>query len=280
MPSLTVFCACYLNVLTIVFVINNGIILVCRLTVLIGIALLSLGASLSTHAKTLTLLSDDAPPHMIAKTDSGIDIDITREVLKSLGHSVDVEYTPLTRNMVEVAQKRADIFLPTFFQSDSESLYFSDAIIKYRPTVFTLAANKFSFAKISELAGKNIFTFQGATGYFGEEFKQVAATSRYRELPNMAILPALLVAKRCEVVVLDYYIFYYFLRQFADSEEHYHQLASTIEKHELIPQVNAHVGFNDKKLRDDFNLALKGYLAEHKEQKVIESYIGILNAKL
>lgn len=225
-------------------------------------------------AKSLLLLSDNAPPHMIAQQNAGIDIDITRDVLSALGHQTEIKFTPLTRSMVEVAQHRADLFLPTFFQSDTDELYFSDAIINYRPTVFSLAEDNFSFENIAALRNKNIITFQGATGYFGEAFKDVAANSPYRELPDMSKFPTLLLAKRSHVVVLDYYIFYYFLRQTAKSDSEYRALVSQINSHDLIPQVNAHVGFNDQKLRDDFNQALREYKAQNKHQYVIQKYIG------
>ncbi len=230
-------------------------------------------------ASTLKLLSDDGPPHMIAATKSGIDIDITRNILISMGYQVVVDFAPLKRSMVQVKYKQADLFLPTFFQQDTEHLFISAPIIKYRPTIFSLKNKQFSFKQIADLKGKKIISFQGATGYFGEEFKATMQQSDYRELPDMSRFAEVLLAERCEVVVLDYYIFYYFLRQSSPTNRAYLRTIKNIETFNLIPEVNAHVGFNNRKIRDQFNRHLEQFKAQNKDSMIIEKYIGTINKK-
>lgn len=228
-------------------------------------------------SKELLMLTDDGPPHMIAASKSGIDIDITREVLQELGHSVNVSFAPLKRSMVQVSHKQADLFLPTFFQRDTTELFFSTPIIKYRPTVFSLKKHNFQFEKISDLAGKKLVTFQGATGYFGEEFVKMSQNKNYRELHDMSKFAEMLIKERCEVVVLDYYIFYYFLQEYFNEYPKERFVIREIETFELFPQVKAHVGFHDKNLRDQFNKQFELYKAQAKDQLVIEKYIGDVN---
>jgi len=227
-----------------------------------------------THAKDLLLLSDDAPPHMIKATQGGIDIDIAREVLQSMGHKVRLGFVPLKRSMKQVANKEADLFLPTFFQQDSEELFISAPIISYRPTAFTLKDNNFSIEEIADLSGKMIITFQGATGYFGDEFVKVSKNSAYQELPDMSTFPEMLIKKRCDVVVLDYYIFYYFLQEYLKQNPQVPFEHRNIRNISLFPAVNAHVGFNNPQLRDQFNQQLKKYKKSNKDKKVIHKYIA------
>ncbi len=231
-------------------------------------------ASTFSASKELLMLSDDAPPHMIAASNSGIDIDITREVLQGLGYNVNYAVAPLARSMREVQQKKADLFLPTFFQEDTDTLFVSNAIIRYRPTVFSLTEHGYQLANLSDLKGKRIATFQGATGYFGDEFKKIAQQSNYRELHDMSILPQLLLKKRCDIVVLDYYIFYYFLRQYQSENPEEKSLSTRVNAFDLIPSVKAYVGFNNEKLRDNFNQQLTSYIEQGKDQLIVEKYIG------
>ena len=100
-------------------------------------ALLS-GPAYSAAKKELTIMTDDGPPHMIAESQNGIDLDITKAVLTNLGYRIKVIFAPLARGKVMVENNQADAFLPTFYQNDSEQLFHSAPIIYYRPTVFSI----------------------------------------------------------------------------------------------------------------------------------------------
>jgi len=240
---------------------------------LIGLMVFTL-FSISSIAKELLLLTDDGPPHMIAATNNGIDVDITREILEELGYRVKVEFAPLKRSLRQVIQKKADIFLPAFYQEDTSELFFSTPIITYRPIAFSLKSSNFIFKNIPDLAKTNLVTFQGATGYFGEEFVEVSKFNGYRELHDMSKFPEMLIKGRCDVVVLDYYIFHYFLQAYLKQSSTDKYIIDEINEFSLFPEVNAHVAFNDKKLRNIFNEKLSLYKRQNKEQAVIDKYIG------
>lgn len=245
-------------------------------------------AQWQANSRELIMFSSDAPPHMIAATASGIDIDIVKTILTEMGHKVSIEFSPLKRAMAQVKKKEADIFLPTFFQEDSEQLYISDAFIQYRPMIFSLKSQALVIEKFADLKGLRMVSFQGATGYFGEEFKSITEQTSYTELHDMSKLPELLLMARYDVVVLDYYIFYYFLKMYQEQSE----LASTelfpivdnysslVMRHDLIPQVNAYVGFNNETLRNQFNINLKQFLNDNRHNKIIEKYIGTISSRI
>ena len=242
--------------------------------------------ALEVKPKELLMLSDDGPPHMIAVSNGGIDIDITREVLSNIGYKVALDFMPLARGKNQVQLKYADLFVPTFYQQDTERLFYSNAIIEYRPMVLSLKKNQFSLNKLADADGKKILTFQGASGYFGEEFVKLSKGKNYRELADMSKFPELLLRERYEVVVLDYYIFYYFLKRYCHANSrNENELSDAIKakalcsmqeiaEHDLIPAVSAHVGFNDMNIRDNFNQALKVYIRQGKAQQVIQKYLG------
>jgi len=227
----------------------------------------------NSNANRLILATDDGPPHMIKETDGGIDIDIVRQVLNQIGYDIDLIYVPLERAKLLVSENKADVFVPTFFQPDNKNIYLSHPIISYKPMVFSLKSNNISFKSISDLKKLSIVTFQGASGYFGGEFAKLSQKSDYQELHDMAKFPELLLKERYEVVVLDFYIFYYFLKK--QQEDNRAQYAyKEITSFALIPEVKAYAGFNDKTLRDKFNKHLSIFQQAENDQRIVEYYIG------
>lgn len=240
------------------------------------VLILAILYSEKSSANRLILATDDGPPHMIKETDGGIDIDIVKQVFNQIGYDIDTIYVPLERAKLMVSANKADVFIPTFFQPDDNNIYLSDPVINYRPMVFSLKSNNISYKSVRDLKNLSIVTFQGASGYFGEEFSKLSQKSDYRELHNMAKFPELLLKERYEVVILDFYIFYYYLKkhlensraQYADNE---------IASFALIPEVKAYAGFNDKVLRDKFNQQLSIFQQAKSDQKIIEYYIGTVD---
>ena len=76
-----------------------------------------------THATEVIIASDNGPPHMIAEHNAGIDLDIVSEVLRLLGHTPHYVYAPLHRAKQLVIEGKADLFVPTFYQQDSDGLF-------------------------------------------------------------------------------------------------------------------------------------------------------------
>ena len=80
----------------------------------------------------------------------------------------------------------------------------------------------------------------------------------------MSVLPLLLMKERYDVVLLDYYIFYYFLKA--------HRL-SDVQEHVIFDSVDAHVGFNDVDLRNNFNDALNTFKHSEEYRLIIRKYL-------
>jgi len=222
-------------------------------------------------AQTLVIATSDGPPHMIAKNDSGIDLDIVKAILKEMGYSSEVVYVPLNRAKQLVMGGQIDLFVPAFYEQDSEKLFYSEAIIKYKPTIFSLAKRNIHLTDLKDLANHSVLSFQGATGYFGPIYTQATEKTYYRELADMSQFPSLLIQNRVDLVVIDYYIFYYYLKK-----NHPNIVPNTIQSQFLIEQVSAHAGFNNNQLRNHFNQALKAFIDEKKDQHIINQYIGLL----
>jgi ABC-type amino acid transport substrate-binding protein len=240
------------------------------------------------NSRELVIFSSDAPPHMIAANNGGIDIDIVKTILTEMGYSISVEFSPLKRAMEQVKKKEADVFLPTFFQEDSDNIFISNAFIQYRPMIFSLKKSQLAINSFADLKGLRVISFQGATGYFGENFHQATQHTSYTELHDMSKFPEMLLMGRYDAVVLDYYIFYYFLKMYQEQSELagnglfplIDNYSSLIQRHDLIPEVSAYVGFNNKALRNKFNIKLKQFIDNNRQNKIIEKYIGTISSRI
>jgi len=222
------------------------------------------------HNKTLVIASSEGPPHIMNGSHHGIDLDIAQAVLFKLGYAVKFEFPGLARGKHLVISHKYDAITPIFWQQDEQGFFTSDPIVQYKPTVFSLRSNKLNPTTLSDLKGASIATFQGAPGYFGQDFKLLANTSKYQEMVDMSVLSELLVKDRFDYVVLDKYIFYYYFRL-----KNHKRDTSVFIEHNLIPQVPASIGFHDKNLRENFNKELSLFYHSKAYFKIIERYIGM-----
>lgn len=221
------------------------------------------------QAKTIILGTSDGPPYMIKKSDSGIDIDIAKSVLERMGHKVEVKYYSLARAQKELENGNIDAMVPLFKSATKEGLYVSDPHVMYRPTAFSLKGKKLQINVLSDLSKYKLITFQGATGYFGPVFKKAADKAlQYKEYYDMTKLVKLLYRRHTDVVILDYNIFHYYLRDIKFTKKY-----EMLKVHEVFPRVPAVVGFNKKELRDQFNSELKSFYEDGSQKKIVEKYI-------
>lgn len=226
-----------------------------------------LGMSHSLVAADLKLVTDDGPPHMMSSTDSGLDIDIVRAILAEAGYTVQVEYMSLARAKRAVRSGVADIVVPTSFEQDGEGYYVSLPVVDYLPTVFSLKSNGFHFSSFDDIANLRVMTFQGAVGYFGNQFEKVIQQNNYIEVDDMTALPKLLARNRADVVILDRYIFLHHWKKIQGKDK-----SSQYQAHDFIPTVPAFAGFKDARIRDEFNIALISLDAGGVLKRIKEKY--------
>lgn len=218
-------------------------------------------------AADLKLVTDDGPPHMIQSIDGGLDIDIMRAVLTEAGYTLQVEYMSLARAKRAVKSGVADIVMPTFFEQDSDGYYISQPVIDYLPTVFSLKSSGYKFNSLQDILNLRVMTFQGAVGYFGENFKVVTEHNNYKEIDDMTALPRLLARNRADVVILDRYIFLHHWKQIQDRS-----MSRVYQVHDFMPSIPAFAGFKDAGIRNEFNVALKSLSTAGVLSRIKEKY--------
>ena len=233
-----------------------------------------LGAFFSTHShaekKELTFAVGLAlAPYNIPEKNCGIELDIVREALAMKGYRVKTKYVPFARRIREIAQREVDGVL-TVNENSGLDVFLSDQHIACENVAVSLKKKKFSIKKISDLKDKSILTFQNAKKYLGKEFVMAAeASPDYREISKQELQINLLYGDRVDVIVLDKNIFYYHKRnnKMVDTTQ-------PIDMWTVFPKVSFRVGFVDKKIRDDFNDALKQLRETGRYDEIIKKYIS------
>ncbi|WP_157845921.1 substrate-binding periplasmic protein [Kiloniella litopenaei] len=248
----------------------TGLFLILFCCMISGVLLSSVSAQDISTGQTIRIVATDYPPHVIAAEEGGMDLDILRGVLDEMGHPSTVSFVPTKRALAMVTRGDADVAVPVFLETDRDGYYTSDAIIEYKPTVFTLSKNQDKFRNLGALSEHRVVTFIGASGYFGTVFTNATDKAiSYNEINNVDAMPELLLMERYSAAVLDANIFYYFYRK-----ENKNRDLSVFDAHAVFPKVEASVGFNNKSFRDSFNQHLAKYRAAGKDHQVIEKYIG------
>jgi len=216
------------------------------------------------HGSEVTMGTTDGAPYVFASDDRGIEIEIAQAALPD--RHLKFDYMSLSRGRREVESLRIDLFSPTSMLL-RDNVYLSKAHIYYQPIAFSLKKNNLKIHSISDLKGHTVATFQGAKGYFDEEFSAtVEKMSYYYELSDMTNLIKLLKLERVDVVIFNLSIFNHYWRQANyDIEELY--------LNDIFPLVPAYAVFNNKEIRDEYNKGLRDIIVNGSYRKIIENYL-------
>ncbi len=230
-------------------------------------ALLLIFSVTTSQARDLTLLAGlSLPPYIIKENNSGMEIDIITESLKAKGHSLTLKYVPFARLIVDYINYDGAI---TINESSGIEGNYSDTVITYQNYAISLKKNNIIINSIQDLHNKNIVAFQNAKKYLGPEFAATVKNNRrYREQSKQMLQVKVLYSGRVELIILDVNIFKYYSKKVTGMDT-----SPEIVLHDLFPEVDYKVLFNDAAIRDDFNAGLKIIRDSGRYDEIINSYI-------
>ncbi len=243
-----------------------------HLTVIYLCCLIVFIAPGSAFAKELKIASSTAvPPYIIVDTDSGIELDIVREVLGLKGYTVSFEHLPFPRALEKMKAGEFDgaLTISEIAKLELGNVFYSDSHITFQNVAISLKSSRLKIDKISDLSDKSIGTFQYAREYIGPEFAKMADDNpAYRELPNSSQIVPMLFQKRVEAIVMEINIFKYQLKQikFIDT-------SAPVVIHEIFPKNPFKVVFLNSKVKAAFNQGLKAIRANGRYEEILNRYI-------
>jgi len=248
-------------------------------SLLLAFATLGGGALYADSKPKLTLGMAVYPPYTFVNYNgqpTGIDVDITTEILKRMGYEPVVTHGPWKRMQNEGAKGRLSIaFTMTVSKWRSKHFYISDPVSEYQEAFYKRKSDNISWEKMSDLK-KYAVGVSGGYNY-PEELKKAIDQKLFKvdlvhsddpELMNLRKL----AAGRIDLAVCGVRICSFIMKKFP-------KLAKIIDvvKKPIGEPRGFSVGFSkkwpgSKKLMEQFNKELKKYISEGSQQKVFDDY--------
>jgi polar amino acid transport system substrate-binding protein len=172
--------------------------------------------SLTAQAKTeLTILVGlDKPPYIDLDDSSGYELDLLRVLTKKMGYDAVFLHVPNARIKDLMLADKADIATLQKPDPEQQKLHYSQPYIRYQNVAASLSVNSLQLHQMEQLKPYAVVAFHNARTLLGPDYQQLTAQLRsYQEVANQSQQLQMLLLARCDVVVMDRNIFYYYAKQ-------------------------------------------------------------------
>jgi polar amino acid transport system substrate-binding protein len=219
--------------------------------------------------------SQEIPPYIFEKNNSGIEIDIISSALAYKGHKLVPLYVPLGRVPIAFSNNTVDAAMGDMgVDLKLKGGFYANAAVIYDNVFITLKSRKISIKKPSDLDSLQVVSFQGAEIRYPNWLQKVVEDKRFFGVSDQLIQVQLLYLGRYDVVLSDRYIFKHFVNQLkrVDNLE-----IKEVDEHVFIDEepTDYRPVFRDEKIRDDFNLGLKNLKESGGFQNIYDKYMNL-----
>lgn len=209
------------------------------------------------------------PPYVIAKDNSGFELELIDELFKSLGKQVNFIYIPYGRSYSMLKRGEVDVVMTLKPGIDiGETAVLSDSYVTYQNVVVGLNKENLTIRRFNDIAKHSIVGFQNAHLHLGKAYaKSVAKSPMYLELADQRKQVEMLIMKRVDLVAMDINIFKYWLGQ-----DHPQLNMSDIKVFRLFDKNPYHLGLKNAELKTAFNDALAKFKASGQYDRLVMKY--------
>ncbi|NRA19894.1 MAG: transporter substrate-binding domain-containing protein [Oceanospirillaceae bacterium] len=233
----------------------------------------------SLKAQTLDVAFGQQRPPFVFKADGqwlGIEVDIVKNILGTLGHSIKRELHVSNRRLI-VAISKMNFDVAVSVKEKDDSAFYSDIYIEFKNYAISRKADHLVINDVYDLANYDVIAWQNAVQHLGPEYKNIfssdklnASRGNYREYTDQVKQNMLFWHGRAEVILVDKYIFLWNKRQLSK------QYNTDIELlyHDIFPQTSRYqVAFKQESIRDEFNRVLQHLRETGEYQHIINRYL-------
>lgn len=238
------------------------------------LALVILGGGIQvSHAKDVRIGMGNFAPYFIAEGETGVFTDLIRLIFERLPHHEPVFLfgRPNKRLWREFNDGSVDAVANVFDSVEINGCR-SEPAFRFRDMAMTRADSNIKLNDITDLAGKSIVTFQGASGFFGEQFAYYASTEVYTEVAKQELQSSMLHGGRADVNVGDLFLFLSSLKRIKDPSA----TPEAFHYHDIFAPTFSSMGFRDSTLCYDFNEALFEIKRSGEYEAIYEKYLSKL----
>ena len=209
----------------------------------------------------------DKPPYVMSADHSGFELELTRAILKELGHELSPIYVPFGRTARLLKDDAVDIALTLNKAHKVSADILSDPYVVYQNVVVTREDRNIAVSDLASLRGKSIIAFQTAKNVLGKEYgNTLASQPNYLEMARQDRQVNMLMLGSVDAVIMDRNIFSYLKAR----NDAYSNDAVTI--HELFPVSAYCAGIPNPELRAQFNATLKKFIEDGRYQALLTRF--------
>lgn len=204
------------------------------------------------QAKTpLTILVGlDKPPYINLDDSSGYEMDLLREVTKHMGFDAVFIHVPNARIKDMLLQGNADVATIQKPDAGQPGLFYSKPYIRYQNVAASLSVKNLQLTQLDQLKPYTVVAFHNAGLLLGKNYQGLSKEiALYQEVANQSQQLQMLLLQRCDVVIMDRNIFFYYARQAGHSMQPF-------ELAELFPASLYSAAFRNAALQRKFDKAL------------------------
>ena len=217
--------------------------------------LLVCNIALAANVELTVAFGQSRPPFVDETTADGISLRLFNAVAQQLGW----HYKPIfaSNQRMQKLLEAGQVDISVEVQPVNAGLYYSQPFISYSNYAFYRSDIELSINKMEDLQPYSICAWQNAHNHLGIQHWAANKTD-YREYPEQKWQVADWLNKRCQLLLIDYTLFKYHLKQF-NSRKDKSMSQLEIEAFNKVPlpgQTNPlwfYVGFTDASLRDKFD---------------------------
>jgi polar amino acid transport system substrate-binding protein len=209
----------------------------------------------------------DKPPYVMSADHSGFELELTRAILKELGHELSPIYVPFGRTARLLKDDAVDIALTLNKAHKVSADILSDPYVVYQNVVVTREDRNIAVSDLASLRGKSIIAFQTAKNVLGKEYgNTLASQPNYLEMARQDRQVNMLMLGSVDAVIMDRNIFSYLKAR----NDAYSNDAVTI--HELFPVSAYCAGIPNPELRAQFNATLNKFIENGRYQALLTRF--------
>nr|WP_289847879.1 transporter substrate-binding domain-containing protein [Aliiglaciecola lipolytica] len=210
----------------------------------------------------------DKPPYVMNNARTGFEIELIRDVIKSIGYDAQFIQIPYGRSYDTLNMPNIDAVATLSSKRQAKQMTLSKAYIQYQNVVVTLAASQIELTDVQDMSNLSIVGFQSAFRLLGNGFlKMASANPNYREVPDQARQLKLLFSKKAQAIVLDVNIFNHLNRTLLGKVDE-----QPVVIHQLFSPSLYRVGFIEPKIQEQFDKALVVYFSSERYAHLIQKY--------
>lgn len=193
-------------------------------------------------------------PYADEKTGQGLEIDIIRAALKTVGHTLVPVFLPQAR--VPLAMRDAQFDGAATLTPDSGVAgAYSEVYVHYLDMVVAPKGRLQQPLRMADLQKLRVVGFQNASLYLGPEYAAMVKTNpRYSEQANQLSQVRMLFGRQADAIVCDPRIFEYQVEQLRQSG--FAEQPFAVDIFAAFDEIPYRIVFRDAAMRDSFNSGL------------------------